>query len=206
MPIRVALVGLMIVVLLAWLTGWPGWIGFGALVIVVVFLNARDWTIGGPPRVDESTIAPRIAPHTEPIDIGEELVDLIWSAAQRSARILEDRGRLEPFVMYEDAQGNVRVRPVDAADGDRVLGRAREAARSIDVSAPRVVLAVTDVENLAGRRRQIVRYEAAERGFRERTFAFAQPIRPRRAIFPSTTEGPLIYLGDGEHSRRFTAD
>ncbi len=204
-PTRVALVGLAIVAVLAWLTGWLGWIGFGALVIAVMFLNARDWTIAGPPRVDESSQAPRIAPYAEPIDIGEELVDLMWSAAQRSTRILEDRGRLGPFVMYEDAEGNVRVRPVATADGDGALGRAREVARSIDVSAPRVVLAVPDVVELAGRRSKVVRYEGAEHGFRERTYAFVQPIRARRLIFPATTEGPLIYIGDGEHTLRFSA-
>jgi len=203
-PVRVALVGAGISALLAWLTSWPGWLGFGTLVVLVMFLNERDWTLFGPHERATSTSL-RIAPHTEPIDIGEELIDLLWSAAQRSARLLEDRGRLEAFVMYEDAHGSVRIRPVAETDPDRVLNRARETARSIDASAPRVVLAAADAFELDGRRRRVVRYEAAERQFRDRTYAFAQPIRPRRLIVPPTTEGPLHYLGEAGHSLRFSS-
>lgn len=204
--IRVAVVGVVIVAFLVWLTGEAIWLGFGVVVVLVMFLNARDWSVWGRLVGDEPTAAPRIAPHTESIDIGEELVDLLTSAAYRSARMLEDHGVFDPFVMYEDAEGNVRVRSIDAGEPARVLSAAREAARSLDATVPRVVLAVVDLVELDGRRRSAVRYEAAERGFRDRTFAFVQPIRARRLFIPATTEGPPAFVGDGDHALRFAAD
>jgi hypothetical protein len=84
-------------------------------------------------------------------------------------------------------------RPASGSGG--VLALARETARSVDASAPRVVLSVADTVELEGHARQVVRYEAAERRFHDQTIVFVQPIRPRQLIIPATTVGLPIYFG-----------
>jgi hypothetical protein len=178
--------------------------GLGILFVIVVFAwwRARDIraVVG-----DESTSATTYEAWETSIDLGEELLDLLTSARKRSARLLEDHG-LDPFVMYEDREGSVRIRSVEVPDPARALARARETARSVDPSAPRVVIAVTDRARFRGKDQQVVRFGAAERRFRDRTLVFIQPIRKRRLIFPATLEGLPIYVGDGEHTLRFAAD
>jgi len=179
--------------------------GLGVLVVIVLvaWLRARDIraVIG-----DESTSATMFEPSETSIVLGEELLDLLTSARQRSARMLEDHRPLDPFVMYEDREGSVRIRSVELPDPAQALARTREAARSVDPSAPRLVIAVADRARFRGKDQQVVRYEAAERRFRDRTLVFVQPIRHRRLIFPATVDGLPIYVGDGEHTLRFAAD
>ena len=140
------------------------------------------------------------------MDLDEELADLIVSASQRAIRILEDGKRLTPFVMFEDASGDVRTRLIDAPQ-DRWLSRARETARGIDSSAPRVVIAVDgQVTDGARWSRAAVLYEAAERTHRPRTLAFIQLYRPRRLIFSGQALTNLVYFGDAAHVLRFTDD
>jgi hypothetical protein len=188
-------------------TAGAGWIVLGLAFVggVIAFLNARDQEFLG--RDGLSATAPRLVEADRPsIDLGDELADLLTSARQRAGRMLEDRGRLDPFVIYEDAQGSVRIRPVDAPDPDMALARAREGARSIDESAPRVVLVVPGAARIGGRTRRVVVYEAAERRFRDRTLTFIQPYVPRRArIFAAHAEGLPIYVGDGTHALRFSS-
>jgi hypothetical protein len=76
----------------------------------------------------------------------------------------------------------------------------------VDPSAPHLVIAVADRATFRGKDQKVVRYEAAERRFRDRTLVFVQPIRARRLMFPATVEGRPIYVGDGEHTLRFAAD
>ena len=211
---RVAMLAVAMLAIVVWIVGAgpPLWIlAPAALIFVAAFANARRRSAFGPvtfarllPGLTKDTPPTDqwVAPHAEPIDIGEELIDLLKSAMDRTARMLEDQGRLDPFVLHEDADGTVRIRRVGEAGSGGVLALARETARSIDASTPRVVLAVADTVELEGRTRHVVRYEAAERRFHNRTLVFVQPIRPRQLIIPATTVGLPIYVGTSEHLLR----
>jgi hypothetical protein len=178
-------------------------LAIGFVAAAIAFLNARDWDIERHP-FDLPASAPRVrSGDVESIDLGEELADLLHSVSYTAGRLLEDKGRVEPFVMYEDARGEVRTRRVDTNDPERVLGRAREIARAIDPTAPRVILAVPGTAEIDGRARKVVIYEAAEKHFRDRTLAFVQPYDPRLLIFPARVRGVPIYVGDAPHALRF---
>ncbi len=203
-PLRIGLLVAAPMLVVAWATGWVWLFACVAVAAAIAFLNARDWEAYGRDPFDLPSTAPRVSTtSTESIDLGDELADLLRSAEYRARRSLEDTGKLDPFVMYEDAGGNVRVRAVDASDPERTLQRAREAARAVDPTAPRLVLAVPGIAEIDGRPRRAVIYEAAETGFRERTLSFAQEYRRRRLIFPATLVGDPTYVGAAPHTLRF---
>ena len=194
------------------------WQGFGAGIIpltgAVALASFVQYTrtplrsrMLGRTAVDTSPTAPVLAfQEGLTIDLGEELADLLKTATVRVARQLEDKGRFDPFVMYEDAGGTVRVRqvPPDAVVDE--LTAARTTARSIDPTAPRLVLAVAAEASIGSSRKRepVVVYEAAERRFRDRTLAFVQRRVPRRIVIPATTKGRPIYVGDAAHTLRFS--
>jgi hypothetical protein len=84
------------------------------------------------------------------------------------------------------------------------MARARESARAIDQSAPRVVIGLAGGVRINGRRGHAILFEVAERGFRERTLGFAQMYRPKQLIFSGQAQGRLLYLGDAAHTLRFS--
>lgn len=102
-PLVVALIVGAIALLVGWMLG-VGIAGLGILfvIVVVAWWRTRDIqaVIGA-----ESTSATTFEASETSIDLGEELLDLFTSARQRSARMLEDHGRLDPFVMYENPEG-----------------------------------------------------------------------------------------------------
>jgi hypothetical protein len=203
-PFRIGVVVIAATLLLGAVLRDPWVIGVAAVAGAFAFLNARDWEVFGREPFDLPSTAPKISTKDSPsIDLGDELADLLRSASYRARRSLEDSRRLEPFVMYEDAAGNVRIRQVDGSDPDRVLARAREAARAVDESAPRIILAVPSVAEIDDRSTRVVMYEAAERRFRERTLAFVQPYRLGRLIFPTAVAEGVIYVGDAPHTLRY---
>lgn len=204
-PTRIGLVVAVLALLLASMLRWDAWlVGVSAVAAAIAFLNARDWEAFGRAPFDTSSTAPKVSTReSESIDLGDELEDLLRSASHRARRSLEDSGKLEPFVMYENGDGDVRVRRVDGSDPDSALRRAREVARAVDADAPRIILAVAGSALVDGRPTRAVHYEAAERRFRERTLAFVQPYRAGRAKFPTTVKG-LHYVGDAPHTLRFT--
>jgi hypothetical protein len=203
-PVVVGLIVGVFALVVGWMLG-VGVVGLVPLFIIVLLAwqRARWMQVA---MGDESTSTRTFEAAESSIDLGEELLDLLISARQRAVRLLEDHGRLDPFVMYEDRQGSVRIRPVEGSDPAQALARARESARSVDPSAPRLVVVVADRTNYRGKEQPVVRYEAAERRFQDRTLVFIQPIRVRRLMFPATVEGLPIYVGDGEHTLRFAAD
>jgi hypothetical protein len=202
---RVGLIVIASAILLSIVFGWYPWVLAAVAVAgAIAFLNARDWEAFGREPFDLPSTAPKVS-SAEPqsLDLGDELADLLKSAMYRARRSLEDTRRLDPFVMYEDAAGNVRIKRVDGSDPERTAARAREVARAVDAGAPRIVLAVPSVAELDGRPRRVVLYEAAERRFRERTLAFVQPYRPARLFLPVSVSDDLLYVGDAAHILRF---
>jgi hypothetical protein len=174
---------------------------FAALAAIVLYVRVwRIWSRSGFPAA-----APSIASaDLPPLDVSEDLLDLLRDARLRAGRLLSEHGTVEPFVAWHDAAGDSHGAVVQVPDGTAPLARARERARAVDPSAPRVVLAVLGRAVIDGRRRHIVFYEAAERGFRSRTTGFVQTYRPRRlAVFGARLEAKPIYIGDGAHALRF---
>jgi hypothetical protein len=204
---RVAAVGAALMIGLGWLTGaWAFFLVFGVTVALVMWLNARDWNVYGADPWDLPSTAPKLpsADDDAPsIDLDDEIEDLLRSAIQLAVRRIEDVGRLEPFVMFEDADGDVRVRKVQVDDPELMLARARTIARQVDPSAPRVVLAVPGRVELKGRTRAAILLEASEYRFRDRTMAFAQLYRPKRFLFAAVAEGRPMYIGESLHLLRF---
>ncbi len=204
-PTRIGLLVAAMTLVLAVIFQWESWlIAAAAVAAAIAFLNARDWEAFGRAPFDLSSTAPKVSTaESVSIDLGDELDDLLRSASYRARRSLEDTGTLEPFVMYENAAGEVRTRRVDASDPEAALARARESARAVDASAPRIVLAVPGLAEIDGRPTRVVMYEAAERRFRERTLAFVQPYRPGRLKLPTTVQEQLLYVGEAPHTLRF---
>lgn len=205
-PGKLAIVGIALVAGLAWLVGIDVIYIAGAAIVVglIMFLNARDWHAFGTDPWDLPARAPKVDTRDlDSIDLGDELEDLLRSAAFTAGRLIESKGRLDPFVMYEDAAGNVRTRRVDETDPERILPKARELARAVDESAPRVILAAPGFAGIDGKAMRVVIYEAAERRFRERTLAFVQPYQRRHLIFPAELKGVPMFVGDAPHSLRF---
>lgn len=202
-PIVIALIVGAIALVVGWLVGF-GAIGLALAFFIVLITWSQERRFQTFFR-DAPTSTRTFEAMDTSIDVGEELLDLLTSARHRSARLLEDHGRLDPFVMYEDREGSVRIRSVEVPDPAQALARARESARAVDPTAPRLVIAVADRAKVRGKTRNVVRYEAAERRFQDRTLVFIQPIRDRLLIFPATVEGLPIYVGDGEHALRFAA-
>jgi hypothetical protein len=205
-----------------------GLIVFGAFVGLALVLGGNAWLIllGIPLALgafitfheeraygwrDPPTHRPREAPtwaaDAPAMDVDEELADLVVSTARHAVRKIEDTGSVKPFVMYQDADGDVRVRQVPEAAPPYWLPRARETARAIGASVPMVVLAVAAwITDERGRRSPAVYLEAAERGYRERTIAFAQRYRPKRGLRPASAVGQVVYLGDAAHTLRFKVE
>lgn len=202
---RVAAVVAGILVILA-ITSGLGWVLLapGILIVIVTWLNARDWSVYGSDPWDLPSTAPKLIEADVPsFDLEDELADLLRSARHLAIRRLEDDGRLEPFVTFEDAEGEFRVRRVDVGPGADALARGRVIARQVDPSAPRVILVVPGLLELGGRIRPAILFEAGEHRFEARTMAFAQLYRPKRFFFPADATGPAMYLGDTLHSLRF---
>jgi hypothetical protein len=197
-----------VLALLGWVVG-AGWVLLPLAVLggLIAFLNARDWTAFGPLSGDLPTRAPVLAdvhPEAPGIDLDDELEDLLVSARDHAVRQIEDGKQVEPFVMWQDAQGNVKVRRVTTSDPELAMARAREAARAIDQSSPRVVIGLAGRVRIDGRRGHAILFEVAERGFRERTLGFAQMYRPKQLVFSGQAQGRLLYLGDAAHTLRFS--
>ncbi|MDQ3688990.1 MAG: hypothetical protein M3406_02950 [Chloroflexota bacterium] len=187
-------------------TSGLGWLLFapGILIVLVAWLNARDWSVYERDPWDLPSTAPKVAEVSAPcMDLDDELGDLLRSARDLATRLLEDDGRLEPFVMFEDGDGEFRVRKVAVDGGADGLARGRAVARQVDPSAPRVVLVVPGVLDFAGKARPSILFEAGEHLFQARTLAFAQLYRPKRLMFPAAAEGRTLYLGEALHSLRF---
>lgn len=202
---RVAAVVAGLVVILAITTGL-GWLVLapGIVIVMATWLNARDWNAYGADPWDLPSTAPKVAETPAPsIDLDDELADLLRSARDLAIRRLEHDGRVEPFVMFEDADGEFRVRKVSVDSGADALARGRTVARQVDTSAPRVVLVVPGLLELAGKARPAILFEAGEHRFEARTMAFAQLYRPKRLIFRAGADGPAMYIGEALHSLRF---
>ena len=211
MPILVGALAFVLVLLFGLATSDRpiAWIGIAFIAGIIAFAGARELRWFDDEAREQgldlsSTAPPFVAHEDESIDLGDELLDLLRSASVRANRLLEDTGRLDPFVIYEDQQGNVRVRSVDQSDPERTVERGRIAARSVDPGAPRLVLVWPGVAEFGGRRRSAVIYEAAERRFRDRTLVFVQRRTSRRLVFPAGTAGLPEYAGDAGHSLRFS--
>jgi hypothetical protein len=202
---RVAAVVTGLLVILAVTTGL-GWFLFapGILIVIVTWLNARDWSVYGSDPWDLPSTAPKLVEEAAPsIDLDDELADLLRSARHLAVRRLEDDGRVEPFVMFEDSDGEFHVRKVNVDSGEDGLAHGRTIARQVDPSAPRVVLVVPGLLEFARKTRPAILFEAGEHRFQARTMSFAQLYRPKRLIFPAAAEGRAMYLGEALHSLRF---
>jgi hypothetical protein len=128
---------------------------------------------------------------------------MAWTTVA-SVPLLEERGGFDPFVMYIDARGDVRIRNVGPGTPEGALPRARDAARALDASASRLVVVTLGRGEIDGRSRPAVRYEAAERRGRDRTLLFVQPYRGKSILSPAHTTSRPIFAGDGPESLRTT--
>lgn len=174
--------------------------GFAAVAMFIVLVRSGS-------RKPVASRAPFIVPVGMPEpDMSEELVDLLRTTRVRADRFIAERGRPVPFVAWHDRAGEPHAKLVDAPRGAEPLTRARELARSLDASAPRVVLCVPGRGTVAGKSGACVLYEAAERGFRDRTVTLVQAYSPKRIVFGGQLVGKPEFAGEGEHTLRFAAD
>jgi hypothetical protein len=178
----------------------------GGLTGLFTYLRARGMEIARAAEQNAAAPATRAAvivpPGSMDLDLGEDLGDLLSGAAHRATRLLEDQGGFDPFVMYVDAGGEVRIRNVGPGTPEATLARARDAARALDASASRLVVVSLGRGEIDGRSRPAVRYEAAERRGRDRTLLFVQPYRGKALLSPAHTTSRPIFAGDGTESLR----
>ena len=199
-----AVVAVSLVVLAVWTGLGLAVIAPGIILVLITWLNARDWTVYGRHPWDLPSTAPVVSEVAAPsIDLDDELEDLLRSTLQLASRRIEDTGRLDPFVTFEDGDGEFRVRKVQVDNPEHTLARARTVARQVDPSAPRVILVVPGQVEVGGRVRRAILLEASEYRFRERTMAFAIIYRPKRMFLPASTEGHPMYVGETLPSLRF---
>src|ERR1700704_2819523 len=92
--IRVALVAVVVLAIVALIGGasppiWWILVPAGALLVARAFVTARLRNGFGQVPPEEPSTRQWVAPHTEPIDIGEELIDLLQSAMAPNTQMLE---------------------------------------------------------------------------------------------------------------------
>jgi hypothetical protein len=180
----------------------PAMIGatFAAFGVFVALVRTRF-------KPKATSRAPFVVPDGLPApDMSEELLDLLRTTRVRADRFIAERGHAMPLIAWHDRSGEPHAKLVDVPKGADPLVRAREMARALDASAPRVVICVPGLGLVGGRAKLCVLYEAAEQGFRDRTVSFRQAYSPRRLIFPGQLRGLMEFAGDSEHTLRFGQD
>jgi hypothetical protein len=200
---RIALIVFGISAVVLWMAGGMVLVGFAVLAAAITYVRARSMDVFlSDDDAERELPAPRLPfVSKEPLAMSDELADLLRSATEIAGRTLEERGRFDPFVIYEDAGGTLRMRQVAERDARLALTKAREQARAVHPDVPRVVLAVMGEAEIDGRRERAVVYEAAEHHF-DRTPRFAQRYEPRRPMLPGSLKGRPIYVGRSDYRLR----